>query len=212
MADKEKTKPEIINGKLAGSGKFAPGNKLGKASAKGAKLRRAQEIMAEFGLESRNPNKESKTDGGWQGRRETMQKQMSGEEPLKLRRSHEYASSIIYGCETGDPVRINGNVRNTGIITNLPDGCCVEVPCLVDNTGVKPCQVGDLPPQLAALNKSNIAVQELTAQAVLDRDLRKAYYATLLDPLTAAVCTTAQVKQMFDQMVKAEGDLLAYMK
>lgn len=174
--------------------------------------RRTAETMKEFGLESRNPNKEVVDGGRWRTRSEKIQKQLAGEEPIVLRRSHEYASNIIYSCETNDPVRINSNVRNNGIITNLPDDCCVEVPCLVDNTGVRPCSVGALPTQLAALNNSNVVVQELTAQAVLERDLRKAYYALLLDPLTAGICTTAQIKSMFDEMVAAEGDLLAYMK
>jgi len=172
--------------------------------------RKNKEIIEEFALGSRTPNREITGSGRWQRRIEMMQKQL--EQGVQLHRSHEYASSIIYACETNNPVRINGNVRNRGIITNLSDGCCVEVPCLVDNTGVRPCYVGDLPTQLAALNGSNIAVQDLTAQAVLNRDLRKAYYAMLLDPLTAAVCTTAQIKRMFDEMVEAEGDLLAYMK
>ncbi len=174
--------------------------------------RKHADIMKEFDLSSRNPGKEITDGGRWQKRNEQMQRQISGEEPIQIRRSHEYASSIIYACETNDPVRINGNVPNQEIITNLPNGCCVEVPCLVDNTGVKPCSVGALPTQLAALNNSNVAVQDLTVQAVLERDLQKAYYATLLDPLTAAVCTTAQIKGMFDELVEAEGDLLTYLK
>lgn len=173
--------------------------------------RKNTEIREEFKLGSRNPNKES-TGGRWQTRNETMQKQLAGELPIPLRRSQEYASSIIYACETNNPVRINGNVMNRGIITNLPDGCCVEVPCLVDNTGVRPCYVGDLPTQLAALNYSNVAVQDLTTQAVLERDLQKAYYAMLLDPLTSAVCTTSQIKRMFDEMVEADGELIAYLR
>jgi alpha-galactosidase len=174
--------------------------------------RKDEETKKEFGLGSRTPNKESPSDGGWQRRSEEMQKQISGEKPIELHKSNEYASSIIYACETNNPVRINGNVMNNGIITNLPSDCCVEVPCLIDNTGVRPCYVGEIPTQLAGLNNSNIAVQALTTQAVLERDLRKAYYALLLDPITSAVCTTAQIKQMFDEMVDAEGDLLAYMK
>jgi alpha-galactosidase len=172
--------------------------------------RKNKEIMGEFGLDSRNPNKVSEDGGRWERRAEAMQKQM--DEGIQLRRSHEYASNIIYSCETNNLFRINGNVRNKGIITNLPHDCCVEVPCLVDNTGVRPCRVGNLPTQLAALNNSNIAVQDLTVQAVLEQDLRKAYYALLLDPLTAAVCTTAQIKEMFDKMVEAEGDLIAYLR
>ncbi|MBD3184384.1 alpha-glucosidase/alpha-galactosidase, partial [Candidatus Poribacteria bacterium] len=174
--------------------------------------RKEQETMKEFGLGGREPNKVSDDGGRWARRREEMQKKMSGEEPIELRRSHEYASNIIYSCETNNPVRINGNVRNNGIITNLSYDCCVEVPCLIDNTGVRPCYVGNIPAQLAALNKSNIAVQELTVQAVLEKDLRKAYYALLMDPLTSAVCTTAQIESMFKEMVEAEGDLIAYLK
>ena len=172
--------------------------------------RKRPELIEEFDLGSRNPNKESQDGGRWERRRGAMQKQL--DEGVKLRRSHEYASNIIYACETNKPFRMNGNVRNRGIITNLPSECCVEVPCLVDNTGVRPCYVGDLPTQLAALNNSNIAVQELTVQAVLEKDLRKAFHATLLDPLTAAVCSTAEIKSMFDELVEAEGDLIAYMK
>jgi len=171
--------------------------------------RKTQEVKDEFGLRSREPNMVAEDGGRWQRRVDAMQKQL--EEGVPLRRSHEYASNIIYACETNNPVRINGNVRNRGIITNLPGESCVEVPCLVDNTGVRPCHVGDIPTQLAALNYSNVAVQDLTVQAVLEKDLRKAYHALLLDPLTAAVCTTAQIREMFDKMVEAEGDLIAYL-
>ena len=174
--------------------------------------RKTKEVMEEFGLKRGAPSMEVDYSVRTQGRKESMQRLFSQWESGEFPRSHEYSTDIIYACETDNPVRINGNVMNKGIITNLPDECCVEVPCFVDSTGVRPCNVGDLPPQLAALNRSNIAVHELTAQAVLDRELRKAYYAVLLDPLTAAACTTAQARQMFDDMVKAEGDLIAYMR
>jgi alpha-galactosidase len=174
--------------------------------------RKNKEVMDQFGLGSRTPNKVVTGGGRWQRRSEQMQKQMAGEEPIVLRQSNEYASNIIYACETDNPVRINGNVMNKGIITNLLEGCCVEVPCLVDKTGVRPCSVGEIPSQLAALNMSNVAVQELTVQAVLEKDLRKAYYAMLVDPLTATVCTTEQINQMFHALVEAEGDLIDYIK
>ncbi|MGD8238959.1 MAG: alpha-glucosidase/alpha-galactosidase, partial [Armatimonadota bacterium] len=154
-------------------------------------------------------------DGGsrrWERADERLEKQLRGEEPVELKPSHEYASHIMRSMETGEPFRMNGNVPNDGIISNLPDGCCVEVPCLVDNTGIHGCRVGELPPQLAALNASNIAVHELTTLAILERDLHKAYQAVLLDPLTAAVCTPAEVRQMYDKMVEAEGELLDYYK
>ncbi|MGQ9733014.1 MAG: alpha-glucosidase/alpha-galactosidase, partial [Candidatus Zipacnadales bacterium] len=115
---------------------------------------------------------------------------------------------IIRALTADEPTRINGNVLNHGIIDNLPVGCCVEVPCLVDRTGIHACHVGSLPPQLAALNRSNIALQECCVEAVLERDLRKAYYAVALDPLTAGRLTLPQIKSMFDEMVEAERESL----
>jgi alpha-galactosidase/6-phospho-beta-glucosidase family protein len=84
--------------------------------------------------------------------------------------SNEYAARIMQAAVSDAPYRFNGNVINTGLIPNLPDGCCVEVPCLADRQGVQACYVGPLPAQLAALNLSNIVVQELAVRAVLDKD------------------------------------------
>jgi alpha-galactosidase len=111
---------------------------------------------------------------------------------------------------TNVPYSFNGNVLNTGLITNLPQGCCVEVPCLVDARGVHPCYVGDLPPQLAALNRSNIAVQELAVRAVLDRNRETAFHACALDPLTAAVLPLHKIREMFDELWAAEEPLLKW--
>src|SRR4028118_1884830 len=105
------------------------------------------------------------------------------------------------------PYRFNGNVINTGLIPNLPDGCCVEVPCLADRQGVQACYVGLLPAQLAALNLSNIVVQELAVRAVLDKDREAAFHACALDPLTRSVCSLDQIRTMFDELWEAEGDL-----
>lgn len=161
--------------------------------------------------------------GGWNGGtgfilqlygsdREDYEKELeriaSGEEPLDLKRSREYGSYIIHSLETGVSRRINGNVRNTRLITNLPEGCCVEVPCYVDKHGINPCFVGDLPPHLAAINRSNVAVQELTVRAALDTDREAAYYAVALDPLTAAVLSLEEARQMVDEMFAAEADWL----
>ncbi len=96
---------------------------------------------------------------------------ISGDRALPTERTHEYGSAIIEAVETNQPVRINGNVPNRGLITNLPQGCCVEVPCLVDGNGVQPSYVGALPPQLAALNRTNINVQELIVHAALTGDV-----------------------------------------
>jgi len=134
-----------------------------------------------------------------------MERTASGEEPLFLARSMEYASFIIHSLETGVPRRINGNVRNDGLIGNLPDGCCVEVPCLVDGHGITPCFVGDLPVQLAALNRSNIAVQEMAVCGALNRDRRTAFHAVAADPLTAAVLSLEEIRQMVDEMFEAEA-------
>ena len=117
------------------------------------------------------------------GYEQEVARQIAGTEPIELERSDEYGALIIQAVETGSPVRINGNVPNEDLITNLPAGACVEVPCLVDQGGVHPCVVGALPPQLASLNRSNIAVQELVVKGHLERDRGAIYQAMALDPL-----------------------------
>ena len=102
----------------------------------------------------------------------------------KVERSAEYGSQIIHSMETGAPQTIYGNVPNAGIIDNLPDGCCVEVPCLVDANGVQPTRVGSLPPHLAALMGTNINVQALTVEAALTGKRDHIYHAAMLDPHT----------------------------
>ena len=134
-----------------------------------------------------------------------LERAASGQEPLAIYRSEEYASHIINSLHTGQPCRINGNVRNDGLITNLPQGACVEVPCFVDKHGINPCFVGDLPPQCAALNRSNIAVQEMAMSAALSGDRRLAFHAVAADPLTAAVLSLEEIQQMVDEMFAAEA-------
>lgn len=102
-------------------------------------------------------------------------------------------------------MRINGNVPNWRLIENLPQGCCVEVPCLVDGNGIQPTAVGALPTQLAALNCTNVNVQELIVQAALTGDAEAVYHAVMLDPLTAAVCTLPQIHSMVDEMLAAQA-------
>ena len=130
-------------------------------------------------------------------------RQIAGTEPIELRRSDEYGALIINAEQTGTLLRINGNVPNDNLITNLPAGACVEVPCLVDRGGVHPCVVGALPPQLAALNRSNIAVQELVVKGHLEGDKEAIYQAVALDPLTAAVCSLDEIWKMTDDMFAA---------
>ncbi len=110
--------------------------------------------------------------------------------------------------ESHSPICINGNVPNTDLIDNLPEGCCVEVPCLVDGNGVQPTKVGSLPPQLAALNRTNVNVQELIVEAALHGGTEAVYHAVMLDPLTAAVCTLPQIRSLVDEMLEAQKQWL----
>jgi len=146
----------------------------------------------------------------WKPHYERIQRQIRGEEPLEIKRSHEYGIDIIYSMETGNPCRINGNVRNDGLITNLPQGCCVEVPCLVDKSGIHPCYVGDLPPQCAALNRTSINVQELAVKAALERDRAAVIQAIMFDPLTSALLTPREIERMVNEMFKAEAEWLNF--
>ncbi len=139
---------------------------------------------------------------------EDMGVKISNADTIELVRSHEYASGIIEAVVTGVPMRFNGNVMNHGLISNLPY-CCVEVPCMTDSEGVHPCHVGKLPSVCAGLCRSNINVQELTVEAVRNRDLEAAFHALLLDPSVGAVLTLDKARALFDEMVEAEGDLLA---
>ena len=130
------------------------------------------------------------------------------QEVLPGERTHEYGARIIEAIETNQPITINGNVPNDDLIDNLPSGCCVEVPCLVDANGIQPVKVGSLPPQLAALNRTNINVQELIVEAALTGSKEAVYHAVMLDPLTAAVCTLPQIRELVDQMLAAEAQWL----
>jgi alpha-galactosidase len=136
------------------------------------------------------------------------QELLQGVRDLPDERTHEYGSIIVEAMETNRPVRINGNVPNWGLIDNLPQGCCVEVPCLVDGNGVQPTTVGELPTQLAALNRTNVNVQELTMEAALTGDVEAVYHAVMLDPLTATVCTLPQIRSMVTEMLEAEAQWL----
>jgi alpha-galactosidase len=134
---------------------------------------------------------------------ERIHSMLRGETEIPLHRSHEYASHIIEAMEHGRPTSIHGNVVNAGSIENLPEGC-VEVECTVGPDGIRPVKFGSLPEQLAALNRSHMAVHELVVQALLERDRRKAMYALMLDPLTAAVCSLAEIENLFNEMWQAE--------
>jgi alpha-galactosidase len=130
---------------------------------------------------------------------------LSSDEELSLNHSGEYGSIIINAMETGIPARINGNVKNKGLITNLLEGSCVEVPCLVDKHGISPCYIGDLPPQCAALNRTNINVQELAVQGIVEKDKTKIFHSILLDPLTSARLTIDETRQMVDELFQIDA-------
>jgi alpha-galactosidase len=123
-------------------------------------------------------------------------------------RSAEYCSHIIEALETGHIFRLNGNIRNDGYITNLPDGCCVEVPIYVDKTGLHPTVIGNLPPQCAALNMTNVLVQGLTVEASFAGDPELVMQAVAMDPLTAAVLTLKEIREMVAEMLVAQKDFL----
>ena len=135
------------------------------------------------------------------------QEMLDGRRDVPLERSNEYGADIVEAITLNRPQVIHGNVRNTGLIENLPAGC-VEVACLVDRNGVQPCHFGPLPEQLAALNRAHMAVHSLVVEALLKRDLQAARYALLLDPLSAAVCSPAEISAMFDEMYEAQREYL----
>jgi len=134
--------------------------------------------------------------------------QVARAEPVKVRRSLEYASLIIHSIESGQPRVVYGNVRNAGQIANLPLDACVEGPCLVDATGVAPVDVGSLPVQCAALNRTFLNPVELTVRAVLEGRRDHVHHAALLDPNTAATLKVDDIARLVDELLEAYADLL----
>ncbi len=129
-------------------------------------------------------------------------------EVLLHTRSEEYASYMLEAVETGSPYTFGGNVLNRGLITNLPENAVVEVTCLADQNGITPTVAGALPPQLAALNRTNINVQDLAIEAALTRRRDYIYHAAMLDPHTAAELTMDQITNLCDDLIEAHGDYL----
>ena len=123
-------------------------------------------------------------------------------------RSHEYGSRIIEACETGVPYKIYGNVQNTGLITNLPANACVEVPIMVDNNGLNPCFVGDIPDQLAGLNMTHISVHNMVIQAAVTLKKEYIYMAAYLDPHTRDQLSFDEIKSLCDDLIEAHGEWL----
>lgn len=138
-----------------------------------------------------------------------MRDDIVNDENLQHERTHEYGSYIIEAMETNKPFKIGGNVLNTGrLISNLPENAVVEVPCLVDASGVTPTYVGDLPEQLAALNRTNINTQLLTIEAALTKKKEKIYQAAMLDPHTAAELSMDDIIALCDDLIEEHGDWL----
>jgi len=133
---------------------------------------------------------------------------LAGNEQIPTARTAEYASYIIAARETNVPFVFHGNVANRGLIDNLPPDGCVEVACVADRLGIHPLRFGPLPPQLAALCRSNMAFFDLAATAAIERSREAAIHALLLDPLTAAVCCPAEIRQMAEELLAAEAPWL----
>jgi len=129
-------------------------------------------------------------------------------ESLPFARSHEYAAYIIHAHHTNRPFVFYGNVENTGLIPNLPADCCVEVPVLADGAGLRPCHAGPLPTVLAALDRTNIGVQQLTVEAALTGRREHVYHAAMLDPNTAASLPLDGIWRLVDDLIEAHGSAL----
>ncbi|MEV8373507.1 alpha-glucosidase/alpha-galactosidase [Kribbella sp. NPDC056861] len=130
-------------------------------------------------------------------------------DPIPVEGTMEYAPQVIHSIVTGTPRTIYGNVVNTGLISNLPDGSVVEVPCLVDALGVQPTAVGALPAQCAALNRAYVGVNELVVRAALEDDPRAIRQALMVDPATSAALTVPQIWAMANELVEAHSNYLA---
>ncbi|NUW39818.1 alpha-glucosidase/alpha-galactosidase [Nonomuraea rhodomycinica] len=139
---------------------------------------------------------------------EETRRRLAAGEGVEIEPAMELASEVIHSIETGTRRIVHGNVRNGGLIGNLPAAACVEVPCVVDRAGVRPTRIGDLPPQLAALNQTFLNVGELTVRAALEGRRDHVYHAAMLDPNTSATLTLQQIHDMVDEMIAAHGDLL----
>lgn len=127
---------------------------------------------------------------------------LSSDHPISLERGHEYAAYIINALRGGEVFGFNGNVANTKLISNLPEGACVEVPVYVDKGGLHAVHVGALPPQLVALNHTSVMVEEMAVEAALTGDPNLVYWSCAYDPLASAVLSLAEIKKMVNEMLK----------
>lgn len=144
----------------------------------------------------------------WEQMREQL---LTGTAEFKPENSGEYAALIIHSMETHTPRVVYGNVSNSGLISNLPLNCCVEVPCLVDKNGIQPTVIGHIPPQLAALQQTNINVQGLLVEAVLTGKKEHVYHAAMFDPHTIAELALAEIHALVDDLFAAHGEMIPLM-
>jgi alpha-galactosidase len=173
-------------------------------------FRRRSDLLPRYRLRSAHDREWA----NWLTRRDEAQEKLAEEvrtrAPIEMKRTEEYCSYILNAIESNTPYRFNGNVHNGGVVSNLPNNAVVEVPCLVDGTGVHACAVGALPSQLAALNRTNLNVQEVAVDAMQRRDREAVYWAVQLDPLTAAVCTLDETRKMVDELFAAHEPWLPF--
>ena len=163
-------------------------------------------LIEEFGIPINEYLQRCQTQiAGWESLQTRL---LDPEAQLKVHRSMEYGAGIIHSLETGEQRVVYGNVPNRGLISNLPDDCCVEVACSVDAQGIVPQPVGKLPPQLAALIQTNINVQALTVEAALTGCRDHIYHAAMLDPRTASELNLQQIWELVDELLLAHGDVL----
>lgn len=178
-------------------------------------FRKRQDLREQFNLTrdflSMIQEWEKRAANGEDFRRSELKKWMDG--PVELKRGHEYAA-CIFNAVFGDNTlfEFNGNVRNFGLIDNLPQGCCVEVPVLASKNGLKPIRVGKLPPQLAILNQINASCEELAVEGAYEGDPEKIFHACLYDPLTSAVCSMSEIREMVGKMFAAQKQWLPQFK
>jgi alpha-galactosidase len=144
--------------------------------------------------------------------KEEVEQWYASDNPISLERGLEYAAYIVNALQGGEPFQFNGNVPNTNLITNLPQGACVEVPVWVSKKGFEPVHVGALPPQCAALTNLSAQIEEMAVEAALTGDPRLVFHAILHDPLTAAVLSMAEIKQMVNQMFEQNRAYLPQFK
>jgi alpha-galactosidase len=159
------------------------------------------DLLDRFGIPlDEYPRRCERQIAGWDSLRSRLEDPSAS---LRVVPSMEYGSSIINAMETNEAVTIYGNVPNVGLVSNLPDGCCVEVPVVVDARGFHPQVIGALPPQLAALMQTNVNVQSLTVEAALTGKREHVYHAAMLDPHTAAELDLDQIWALVDEMLEA---------